>query len=504
MILPRRALLAAPGLLAACGDGTAPSWPRIVAPGEFAGLDLSRAGHVLGRMGVVETLVGADEAGRPTPELAVSWAVSADHAEWRFRLRPGARFHDGTPVDATSVASALSHAAAGVSVLARAPLAGIAPDGEDVVVFRLHRPFAPLPAFLSHAGSGVLAPGSFGGSGRVDRVIGSGPFRVAQIHPPHRLLVARWEGWWGAAPRLPGALYLATGQGETRAVMVESGEAQIAIGLLPASLARLRRRVRVAVASVPTPRVRMLKLDAASPFFRDQRVREALSLALDREGIAGALLRDATLATDQLFPPALADWHDPSLGPSRQDLAGARALLEAAGWRPGPGGIRQDALGQRFAVELRTFTTWPELPAMATAIQAQLREAGIAVSVSIGSSSDIPRGHRDGRLQMGLFTRQFGLVPDPLGTVLSDYGQAGGDWGAMNWHSEELLALAASLGTTPDRSARRRIGTILREERPVIPIASSTLAVAATPRLRGLRLDPFELRFHLQELDWPA
>ncbi|MCP6380027.1 ABC transporter substrate-binding protein, partial [Klebsiella pneumoniae] len=72
----------------------------------------------------------------------------------------------------------------------------------------------------------------------------------------------------------------------------------------------------------------------------DVRVRRAIALCIEREGIARALLRDPDLGATQLFPPALARWHDASLPPLQTDLKQARRLLEEAGWRLGADGVR--------------------------------------------------------------------------------------------------------------------------------------------------------------------
>ena len=78
-------------------------------------------------------------------------------------------------------------------------------------------------------------------------------------------------------------------------------------------------------------------------------------------------------------------------------------------------------------------------------MQEQWRQAGIAVQVNVGNSGDIPLGHRDGSLQLGLAARNYATVPDPTGTLMQDFGAAGGDWGAMGWRSDALAAALAEL-----------------------------------------------------------
>jgi peptide/nickel transport system substrate-binding protein len=483
---------------------TPPRVLRIVSPWEITGLDPVRSGYVFARMQVLETLIGADDGGIPVPELAESWSLSDDRLTWRFVLRAGAKFHDGTPVDADAVVRSLERARRPPAILASAPIAAIAAESGAVTI-RTQQPFLSLPAFLAHHSAVILAPGSHDDAGAVKSIIGSGPYRVTELTPPQRCDVVRFDGWWGKPPAIERASYLAVGRGETRAAMAESGQAEMVTTLAPETVDRLKRQAQLDVQVIPIPRTRVLKLDCGSPFFSDLRVRKAISAALDRTGMATALLRSPPSAANQLFPPALSGWHLPGVAAPERDIGRARALLAEAGWRPGADGILARD-GRAFSVTLRTFSDRPELPVLATAMQAQLRDAGIEVKVAIVNSSEIPAGHRDGTLQMALLARNFSLVPDPLGTMLQDFGPQGGDWGAMNWSNAELIgaldALAAIADPAERTRLRRRVAEILDAELPVIPVAWYDYPVAVNRRLAGVRIDPFELSYHLAEMRW--
>lgn len=478
---------------------------RVVSPWEIGSLDPSRTGYVFTRLGVAETLVGATDGGAPAPALAASWAASDDGTVWRFTLREGARFHDGTPVTADIAAAALRRARARPGPLAGAPVADIlAPDPQTVEV-RTSRPFAALPAFLAHYSAQILAPSSWEGE-IVRRVVGSGPYRVTRIEPPLRLDAERDEGWTGGpAPAVARVAYQSVGRAETRAAMAEGGQADLVFTLDPPGQDRLRRGGRVEVRVLPIPRVQLLKLNAASPFFADPRVRRAVSLGLDRDGIARAILRNPDAAATQFFPPTLEEWHAPGLEPLRHDPAQARRLLAEAGWRPGPDGVLARD-GRAFRVTLRTFSDRPELPVVAAAVQDQLRDLGIAVQVAVLNSSEIPAGHRDGSLEMALYGRNLSLVPDPLGALVQDYGPQGGEWGAMGWSSPELTGALARLGEASDpaeRAAlRRRVAAVLQADLPVVPLAWYDHSAAVSPRLADVSVDPLELSYRIERVRW--
>lgn len=477
---------------------------RVIGPWELSSLDPLRNGYLFSRMQVTETLVDYAPAGVPVPGLAAGWQTSPDGLQWRFALRPGARFHDGTPVTAADVVAALGRARHAAGVLGAAPIAGI--DAETgAVSIRLARPFAPLLALLSHSSTQVLAPASFGADGTVRAIIGSGPYRVTELAPPQHFAVEAFDGWHGARPAVTRAEYLSVGRAEMRALMAEAGQAQLAYGLDPGSIARLQRGRAVAVHAVTVPRTTLLKLNASHPLLADARVRRALALALDRRGIASAILRDPSLAAGQLFPPALPGWHDPRLPALAYDPAVARGLLAEAGFRPDADGILRRG-PDRLALTLRTFPDRPELPVIAAAIQEQWRQVGIAVRVAVGNSSDIPFGHRDGTLEVGLLARNFGVVPDAFGAVAQDFAVQGGDWGPMRWSSPAVTAALAALPSTPEgpraEALRRQVADTLHDAMPLIPVVWYRQTLAASPRLAGVSIDPFERSYRLTQLQW--
>lgn len=511
---PRRRLLHAaalsPLLSLAAPAASAPRddrMVRVIGPWELSSLDPLRNGYLFSRMQVTETLVDYDAGGRAVPGLAQHWRLSPDQLQWSFTLRDGARFHDGAPVRPADVAAALTRARHAAGVLGVAPIAAIATDAHGVRI-RLTRPFAPLPALLSHSSTQVLAPASFAPDGNVRAIIGSGPYRIVDLEPPQRFTIAAFDGWQGPRPAIRRASYLSVGRAEMRALMAEGGQAELAFGLDPGSVARLARGTAVRVHTVTMPRTTTLKLDAAHPYLRDPAVRRALSLALDRRGIATAILRDPSLAAGQLFPPVLAGWHDAGLVPLAWDPSAARALFAAAGWQPGRDGVLQRG-DARFALTLRTFPDRPELPVIATAIQEQWRQVGIAVRVAIGNSGDIPLGHRDGSLEIGLMSRNYGVVPDAYGTVAQDFagnGGEGGDWGPMHWSSPDVAQALAALPATVDADAARRlrqtVAATLQQALPLIPVVWYRQTLAASPHLHGVSIDPFERTYRLTDLEW--
>lgn len=476
----------------------------IASPWEVASYDPAVSGFAIQKLEIMENLVDADETGKLRPGLATNWHASEDGLTWSFDLRDGVIFHDGTPFDAAAAAAVLKRAWQQPGVLAKAPITGVEAH-ENMVVFSLEKPFAALPALLAHATTIIPAPSAFDADGNPIALIGTGPFKVETFTPPQSIDLVRNDAYWGTLPAIESARYLAVGRAETRALMAESGDADMVFTLDPSGFARLGDVKSVETVAVPIPRVVTLKVNASHPFFADVRARQALSLAINRDGIATAITRFPEAAAGQLFPPVLNAWHDPSLPRLSYDVKAAKALLAELGWVPGDDGILVKD-GERFSILLRTFPDRPELPLMAAALQDQWKDIGVELEVSVASYAEIPAGHQDGSLHVALYARNFGLTPDPVGTVLQDFGVGGGDWGAMGWANADVATALEAIAATSDPEERAahiaKVAHILHDELPVIPIVWYQHTVALAAGLDGVVIDPLQRSYGLSKVTW--
>lgn len=476
----------------------------VVSPWEITDLEPLETGYVFRRLGVSETLVEVEPDGTLSGGVAESWSIDPDGLTWRFKIRPGLRFHDGAPVTAAAAADSLQKVRAGAESLQALPIASIRAEGQELVI-RTDRPFAPLASYLTDYAGVVLSPAAYGPDGKVVRMIATGYYRVVKIDGQKQMTLEAFPEYWGRKPVAAKLNYIAASQGETRAALAESGEADLSFTLLPQAAQRIERSGRAKVLSQTLPRVRILTFDSASPYFNDARVRRAIGLAIDRAGVAAAILRHPASHPDQLLPPVLAEWRLPDLGPLRQDVAAAKALLAEAGWRPGADGLLMRE-GRSFRVSMLVPSNRPEFPPIATALQAQLKEVGIGVDLKIAPSSQLPQAIRDGSLQIGFLSRTYVNVPDPIGTILPDFTLDRSVWGSMNWRNDRVRALAAAYTQSFDSIAkaamRREIMTIIQDEAPVIPVSWTENLVAASNAVTDVTLDPYEQRYHLNRLRW--
>ncbi len=501
MSLTRRTLLAAStaSLALPARAQTQPTL-RVVAPWEVTSLQPADTGYIFARMEVAETLVGVDPNGQLVGLVAERWSVDDDRLTWRFTVRDK-RFHDGTPVTAAAVVQSLERVRTAGDSLAGVPIDRI--DAVDnTVVIRTTRPFSPLPAFLVDYAAIILAPAAFGADGKVQQMIATGPYRVTRLEGATGF---DQEAVAGSTPAIRAARYRAVGNGDTRGALAIAGDADLIYTLAPQVLPRITAAGRTRVLTETIARSRIMSFDCGRPQFREVAVRRAISLSIDRAGIARALLRHDPSAATQLLPPVLAGWHQPHLPALAFDPAEARRLLDAAGWRPGADGIRVKD-GHALSFDVKTIANRPELPAMAAAIQANLADVGIRMTIQAGPSSAIPQSVRDGTLQASFFARTYVNVPDPIGTLLPDFATDRPAWGAVNWGNQAFRDLANAYTASFDAAERaglqRRMAEVLHEELPTIPVSWFEHTAAASTRLGGVVLDPFETRYLISRMRW--
>ncbi len=307
---------------------------------------------------VYETLIVKGPDGNPHPGLASSWTISDDGLEWKLRLRPGARFHSGDRCDAIAVVEALEALRfgfhGGQQLWYWDPVDTVEPIEDDLLAFRLHHPYSRLPSLLWGTHTAIhnerRRAADPAGSG-IDWADGTGPFRFGS-YSQERLEVTRWADYPGSEAAF---LQPTGGRAVDRIVwtsMLDPAERVFALetGLVDclhgpnyADVARLEH----------DPRFEVIRFSQASNLylapnwertglgFDDLRVRQAISLAIDR----GRVVRDALLGygSPTFGPISVAgEFYDPAVEAGRhQDAQRAADLFDQAGWQFAGSALRE-------------------------------------------------------------------------------------------------------------------------------------------------------------------
>ncbi|WP_158743111.1 ABC transporter substrate-binding protein [Acidisphaera sp. L21] len=504
--LGRRLFLAGAATLPAWSARAADPVLRVTSPWEFDSPDPLQTGYVLRRLGIAETLVGVRPNGDLVGLLADRWAVDPDHLTWRFHLRD-ARFHDGTAVSAGHVAWTLNRVRADAESLSGIPVSELRAEDDRTLLIRTTAPFASLPSYLTDYAGIILSPSSYDAAGRPQRQIATGPYRITRLDGARVIEAEAFPAYWGKQAGISQLRYTAVVLGETRANMAQAGEVDVAFTLLPQAAETINRSGTTRVVRATIPRARMMSMNLRMPQFADLRVRRALSLAIDRPGIATAVLRHPQDAATQLLPPVMAGWHDPTLPSLQRDGPAAKRLLAEAAWTPGADGILAKG-GDIMRFNMMVPSNRPEMPLMAQAMQAQFREIGVDIAVKPGPSGSLPGMVRDGSLQTALVSRTYVNVPDPIGTMLPDFASDRPVWsspGFVDAKLRDMVQRYLAAFDEPTRAVLRfDIVKTLQDQLPVIPVSWTELNASVSSRIAAdsFVLDPYEQNYLLQDLRW--
>jgi len=373
-----------------------------------------------------------DEEGRIVPEVAQSVptiankGISSDGLTITYHLRRNVRWSDGQPL--TSKDILFTHAAV-MNPRNAVPIqygddeikSISAPDAYTIRV-RLRERNA---AFVSSFDRNILPEHLLSNAGPLNKAefnaqpIGSGPYRLSKWIRGDRLIFDRNEAYWGPRPDIPQIIVRIIPNQATILVQLQSGEIDAAMSVDPSNLNAIKRLPEKQIILKPTRTAIVMVFNTRNSLFHDVVLRQAVSLAINRE----AFIREAGL--DFLDPKgglsAIFGWAaDPKIQEPAFDPVKANRILDADGWRRGNDGIRVKN-GQRLSITLDTHADSPFLTKMANLIQQALRETGIdsttktynvAQLFSFGALGPIHSGHFD------MLLSAFAAEPDPDPTWL--------------------------------------------------------------------------------------
>ena len=260
------------------------------------------------------------------PRLATEWEqVDAD--TWRFKLREGVKFHDGTSLDPADIAFTLDRlkvaefaCETGVKYFGDIELEVTAVD--DTTVEITTTPGSPiLPLLMSTV---AVQPSETSADEFTTKPIGTGPYVFDTWDVGQQIVLKRNPDYWGEAPQVEAATYLFRSDAAVAAAMVEAGEADIVPNLAVQDATNPETDF-----SYPNSETTTLRIDTTMPPTDDRRIREAMNLAIDREALRGTIFpADVEPATQMVVPTTIGFNHDLKVWP--YDPEKAMALIEEA------------------------------------------------------------------------------------------------------------------------------------------------------------------------------
>ncbi len=260
-----------------------------------------------------ETLVRMDANGVPRAQLALRWQADNGNKRWQFWLRPGIVMHDGGVMTPGMVAQSLGSSLGGFGFAVHATADGVIVESNAAVPGILAELSLPQNAIATRDASGAIA--------------GSGPFRVAEFQPGRRLLLRANEDYWNGRPYLD-MVDIALGQSlRDQAMHLQLGRTDV-IELAADQVRRATQDNRRVVTSSPSELI-AVAIPHGNGAAEDPRMREALSLAMDRVTIQNVLLQRQGDPAAALLPQWMSGYA--ILFPTATDVAHARQLRSQLG-----------------------------------------------------------------------------------------------------------------------------------------------------------------------------
>ncbi|MEY6433799.1 ABC transporter substrate-binding protein [Thioalkalicoccus limnaeus] len=436
--------------------------------------------YVHGSTNTWEGLTRLDDRLTAQPWLAEAWHTPDDGRTWVFRLRTGVRFHDGSPLTAERAAETLNRLRAHPRFDPNGlfdDVESITAVGERDLVYRLTAPVPFFPKAVSYYGSPIVAPETLTADGRMEGLIGTGPFRLGRIRRGDSLEVLAFDDYWGGRPAYDRVLFRTILDADSRLLALRAGQIDAIVdfgGILPQQAPDLARVKGVTVKHRELANTHQVQFNCRRGPFAERAWREWFASRLDRAALvgvfapgAGVLARDPHTRLDPdvafgcIAPPP------PMAPPGETRPADPLILL----------------LHNGFAGRL------PYLE-FAQVIQQHLREAGLPTEIRIQE----PGAHRRTRL-----AGDYDLLIGPTGFLTGDpdhhyanfvAGTAPFSGGCRDPDIEELIATARH-ETDPARrrDQYRRLCEWVATEWPMIPLYHEVALYAHRETVADLEMD---------------
>ncbi len=444
-----------------------------------------------------------DANGKIIPGAAESWQISPDGLTYTFKLRDGLKWSDGSPLtsqdflysarrvvtpETSSRFASFFFPVKNARRIVKGELPpeklGVEAPDARTVIYRLE---SPTPYFLQNLASNVASPvpaklvESLGRQWtRPGKMVSNGPFMLSEWVPNDHVTIVRNPHFFDAgAVRLDKVNWYPSGNQDTSLKRFLAGEIDILLNFPNEQLASLRESIPGEVKIWPGLLLGYVLLNNNWPPFSDPRVRRALSLALDRDGIVKKIVTPGSPPAYGMTPPAIEDYRHPlpdyAKTPQAQRVAEARRLLAEAGFGP----------DKPLAFDL-VYNTLEENRRLAVAMAAMWQAIGVRASPLNRDLIALNKSARTRDFQALLYT-WFATNDDPYSFLgLLETGNPSNYSGYSNPAYDAMLAAANALNDPAKRFAQlSEAEAVMLADQPVIPVFFYVRRFLVKPYVKG-------------------
>ncbi|WP_199085359.1 ABC transporter substrate-binding protein [Bosea sp. ASV33] len=441
--------------------------------------------HVL--QSLCDKIVDIDETGKIIPMLAESWEWSPDSTVLTLKLRKDALFHDGTPVDAAAIKYNLERALTSGISRRKAEISAIkSVDAVDATTVRINlkEPSVPLLAALSDRAGMIISPAAGGklGDKFTEAPVCSGPYKFLERVVQDRIVLEKFPQYYDAAKyHFDRLIYRGMPDSNVRLLNLRSRQLDLIERLAATDVEAVKKDKALAVDPVVGLGYYGItfsiggegaNLDAG----KKAAIREAFSLAIDRQAISNVVFDGQASTGNQPFPPS-SPFYDKNFPVPGRDLDAAKKKMAEAGVK---------------SVDLELLVpTDAERQQVAQLIQAMVQEIGIKVSIKPTELMTLLDVARQGKFQAHLVGWSGRVDPDLNVTPMLACGVATNDAKYCNEQLDTILAKARSLGDVEARKAEyAKAMAILLKDLPIVYLYHSQWIFAHSSTLTGFKPAP--------------
>ena len=431
---------------------------------------------------VFEGLCLYDTAGDIVPGLAESWDISEDGLTYTFHLRQDVVFHNGKKMTSADVLYSYNELTGlgGEEALTSKFSMIESLEAPDDYTFVVHVS-APSAAFLSLAIVAVLPEGY---EEQETKPVGAGPFRFAEYTPSQRIVLEKYEDYYGKnesparAPQIDRVEVYIMDDLAAVVAALRSGQLDIAAMLNAEDAPVLEGEFDIY--NSPQNMVQSLFLNLESEPFLDVRVRQAVCYAVDQEEIVNGVFDGYATPLPSNFSPVMATYYNEELeGAYPHDTERAKALLKEAGYEDG------------FSMTITVPATYQAHIDTAQVIAQQLAAVGIDAEIKlIEWATWLEDVYQNAKYQTTIVGLSGKLDPDSvLGRYESTYRSNFFHFADREY--DELIAAArVELDDAKRAEEYKRCQEILTEQAAAVYLTDPNLIVACRKDLKGYAFYP--------------
>jgi peptide/nickel transport system substrate-binding protein len=414
-----------------------------------------------------------------SPGLALSWTPNATATTWEVKLRPGVKWHDGSPFTADDVIFTLRQMGnpkhVGSAAVANVKLAGLKKTGPLVVQIPLKGPDARLSDSFVQQGTVMVKNGTTSFA----KPIGTGPFKFKSFEIGVRSLCVRNPDYWeNGKPYVDEWEDISIDDNSARVNALLGGQIDMMSQLDFAQAKAQKGKGKIHVIDAPSPAYQVFIMRVDRPPFNDPKVRQAMRLLVDRQALINVALAGFGTLGNDLFGKGL-PYYAESLAVRKQDIEQAKSLLKQAG--------KSD-----LSVTLQTSEIVPGFTQAATLLAQQAQKAGVKIAIK----KEAANAYFDTSL---LYTKMaFAQSYWTTGSLAAFYSQSlisGAVWNETHFKEKAFDAMVqkATGARTVDAATSLwlKVQKVQYERGGYIGWANQNIVDAASTKVQGIKPSAF-------------